>query len=347
MSKKDYENIVLISDQWLMYLRGGYSFSRAVQYTRENNLSRQAQRALKFMNEDLEAGVSVEEAIKRCQNFLPPFYINMFRLGVKRGELLKVLPLLKEYYKTKRENLIELEKKLYYPIITFVAFICLLIFSTRVFLPGLVGIFHQLDLELPLFTVNFIYAVEMFLHPAAVSFYAAAAISIFIVRRMINMPPVMDKFLLTKAPILKKFLLFRALRRYIRALQISLSSGGEITSSLNRAARISGSSFIIRRTEEIVNDINAGKSLMDSAALWLPIPDSLKPILKSGERSGQLIKTLKFTADYCQQREKELMEKLNSNLEPAAVILLAGLVALMALALLLPLWELYGGIINF
>jgi len=344
MNRKNEELIISLSGQWSMYLQGGYTLAEAIEYSGRTEMPDQAQNCLNNMLIDLEEGLGAEEAINRCRRIFPRFYINMFQLAVERGKLHEIMLMLRDYYKDRRKYRQELEKKLYYPLITLAVFVVLCLLSTNLFLPGLISVYTQMDLELPRLTRIFLRITDYIFHPALPVSGAILLSFLLFYRRGFQPPPAVDNFLLTKLPLFRGYFLHRGLRRFFVALHISLQAGGEIMVSLEQAVIISGSSYLHQRNEEVIRDLESGRSLMESLSHWLLIPDNLKPLLIGGEMSGNTLEAISFCAEYCQNQEKEILDKISINLEPAVILLLGGMAALIALALLLPLWDLYGGL---
>ena len=347
MTGKKYEEIISITERWHMYLAGGYTLAQAIRFCINDRGITKYQNCLEHMLLDLEKGLSAENAIERTRELFPDFYIQMFKMAVKKGKLVEVLSLLLKYYQQRKDYSKEIEHKLYYPLITLAVFIGICFISTVVFIPRMMAIYEQMELELPWLTNIFINLTEIVFQPIFLTIVFILLIGLIILAKKFSLTPEMDKILLCNLPFIRNFFLYKNLKSFLLALRISLSAGGEITDSLKQAAEISGSSYFKARVEEVIIDINLGKPLIPSLVKWLIIPENLQPILKGGEKSGKLVEAIDFCAEFCRKREEVFLQKVSINLEPAIILFLASLVTLLALALLMPLWDMYGNIIQF
>ena len=347
MNRKKYDDIISITERWQMYLTGGYTLAQAIEFCINDIKAKKQLNCLEYMLLDLEKGIGAENAIERCRPLFPDFYIHMFKMGVNKGKLLEILGLLQEYYQQRKNYGREIENKLYYPLITFSVFIGICFISTAVFLPRILGIFNQLDLELPWLTSKFIAITNIVFQPVFLSFMFISVLGLIVLGKKFSLTPALDKMLLNNFPFFKNFFLYKTLKSFLLALKISLSAGGEITNCLKQAAEISGSSYFKARITEVIVDINIGKPLTPSLVKWLIIPENLQYILKGGEETGKMIEAIDFCAEFCKHREEEFLQKVSINLEPAIILFLAVLVTLLSLALLMPLWDMYGNIIQF
>ncbi len=347
MKRKQLEEIIFITERWKMYLEGGYTLSRAIDYCLDDMKFSSNQNCLEYMLLDLENGIGAEFAIDRCKNFFPDFYIHMFKLAVKTGKLVEVLYLLQEYYQKREDYYKEIEHKLYYPIITFTVFLGICFTTTVVFLPRMMAIYNQMELELPWLTRQFIVITNILFQPLTLAIILLGGIGLGLYLKSLSSRPEIDKILLEKIPVVRKLFLYKTLRNFLLALKISLSAGGEITESLKYSAEICGSSYFKSRIKEVIVDINIGKPLSKSLIRWLIIPQNLQPVIKSGEDTGNIIESLDFCSEFCHNREEEFLQKFSINLEPVIILVLTVLVTILALALLMPLWDLYGSIIQF
>jgi len=86
--------------------------------------------------------------------------------------------------------------------------------------------------------------------------------------------------------------------------------------------------------------VEGGSSLARAMADTGVFPDMLVQMTATGEETGRLDEMLTRTADFYEQRVTAKVEGLSSLVEPVAIVLLGLVIALMLVALYLPIFNL-------
>jgi len=86
--------------------------------------------------------------------------------------------------------------------------------------------------------------------------------------------------------------------------------------------------------------VEGGSSLSRAMAATGVFPDMLLQMTATGEETGRLDEMLMRTADFYEQRVTAKVEGLSSLVEPVAIVLLGLVIALMLVALYLPIFNL-------
>jgi len=68
-------------------------------------------------------------------------------------------------------------------------------------------------------------------------------------------------------------------------------------------------------------------------------------MIVTGESTGQLADMMQKVSDYYQQMHKSIVNQLKSFIEPIMIIFLALMVAMIILAVIVPMFQLYNGIL--
>ena len=102
--------------------------------------------------------------------------------------------------------------------------------------------------------------------------------------------------------------------------------------------------------ERLLEHVNAGDSFSKSFAA-LPesshlLPISVQQLIVTGERSGALAEVLMKIADMYDKKASETAERLPVILEPLLLIIIGGIVAGIAFAIIVPIYKVVGNIGN-
>jgi type IV pilus assembly protein PilC len=131
-----------------------------------------------------------------------------------------------------------------------------------------------------------------------------------------------------------------AMTRYARTLGILVGSGTNILHALKVLRPVPGNRLIGRAIERVSQQVEGGASLARSMSDTGVFPDMLVQMTATGEETGRLDEMLSRTADFYEQRVTAKVEGLSSLVEPVAIVLLGLVIALMLVALYLPIFNL-------
>lgn len=127
--------------------------------------------------------------------------------------------------------------------------------------------------------------------------------------------------------------------RFARTLATLLSSGAPLVPALKTAGGAIGNTYLREHTEALAQRVSEGESLgsaMDSGWLFPPI---LTSFVATGESGGKLANSLDAAADQMTMELETRIAALTALLEPALVVFMGAMVLLIALAALLPMFE--------
>lgn len=127
--------------------------------------------------------------------------------------------------------------------------------------------------------------------------------------------------------------------RFARTLATLLASGTTLVPALKTAGGAIGNSYLRQHAEALAQKVSEGESLggaMDSSGLFPPI---LTSFVATGESGGKLADSLDAAADQMTMELETRISALTALLEPALVVFMGGMVLLIALAALLPMFE--------
>jgi general secretion pathway protein F len=149
----------------------------------------------------------------------------------------------------------------------------------------------------------------------------------------------LDKFLLS-VPILKNSLIDSDLSRFTNSLSILRSSSISIINALEISADTISNSYLRQQVKSISSKVAEGESLASSLGKIQVIPPLVTQMIENGERSGRLEEMLEKVSVYLENKFQSSTKITMNLLEPLIVVFLGLFVALIVLAILLPLIQL-------
>lgn len=285
-------------------------------------------------------GFRLSEAMARQGKAFPPLYRAMVAAGEGTGALPDILERLADLLERQQQVHSRLVTALVYPAaLALVALLVVIALMTFV-VPKVVEQFDSMGRELPWLTRAVIavselmtgwgWAIALAVAIAAVAFAQALRRPAFRLR--------VDAALL-RAPLLGRLIRDVHAARLSRTLAIMIASGLPLMEGLHVTARTVGNRVLRRATEDMAESIREGGSLSAAMRRAGVFPPTLLYMATSGENSGRLAPMLERAADYLEREFATFTAAALSLLEPAIIVAMGGLVALIVLSILLPILQ--------
>jgi type IV pilus assembly protein PilC len=143
-----------------------------------------------------------------------------------------------------------------------------------------------------------------------------------------------------RLPLFGPLIRMYAVTKFARTLGILTSSGTQILHALRVMRPVPGNKVLEQGIEYVRTQVQQGVSLSRALAESAVFPEMLVQMTATGEETGQLDNMLIRTADFYEQRVTTAVDGLSSLVEPIAIVVLGGIVAIMLVALYLPIFSL-------
>jgi type IV pilus assembly protein PilC len=187
-------------------------------------------KALERLCHDVETGFSLSQAMRKSPEFFNQFMVGSVRIGEHTGTLDTALHQCADYYETEYNYSRKLKAALIYPTFLFSASGLLVFFIFTFMIPKFVGLFVDLQVELPAttqFLVDSAYFVETYGMVTFFTLCGPAGAFAFLFYQWLKTGSGKLKFekVLLALPWYGKQVRFRMMSQYFRALGTLLSSG--------------------------------------------------------------------------------------------------------------------------
>ncbi len=286
-------------------------------------------------------GQRLSEAMRREAASFPPLYRAMIAAGEGAG----TLPLITERLAALLERQAEMRGKLigalaYPAILSLVAILVVMGLMVSV-VPRVVEQFDNVDQQLPLIT-RIVIGISAFL---ASYWWALLIIAIsggLIFWQAFKQPAFrfsVDRTVL-RLPLLGKLLRNLHAARMARTLATMVASRLPLLEGLRLTGGTIRNKVLVRANDEIVEAVRSGGSLSGAMRTSGVFPPLLVYLAASGESAGQLDLMLERAAEYLEREFDNFTSTALSLLEPLIIVAMGGVVAVIILAILLPILQL-------
>lgn len=301
--------------------------------------------------EDISAGFSLSVALTKVE-ILPPHIIALIKIGEESGRLHESLKVVVTQQSKERSFKSKIRAAMMYPVFVMAVAMVVGIGIAWFILPRLSTVFSQLNLKLPLVT-RLLMSFGAFL-----SKYGAVVVPSFIVGLILV---VFFLFIYSKTKFIGQWLLFLipGIKNLIREAELArfgyimgtlLQSGLPVLEALS-SLQDSGTLRSYGKIYQYLHaQIEEGKSFEESfkanKKIRVYIPTPIQSLISAGERSGSLARIFLNISETFEAKTELTTKNLSVILEPLLLVIVWLGVVAVALAVILPIYSLVGGLSN-
>jgi type IV pilus assembly protein PilC len=335
------EQLLNFNFQLSMMLRAGVTILDALRDVSEGEGNQAMRTVIGNLIDALSSGKTLSQAMATQPKVFDEVYLNLIQAGEQTGQLTEVLEDLTETLKWQHEMASQTRKALTYPVIVSVVITGVLFFMLGYVVPKITGLLKTMQIELPWQT-----RVLMFLSDTIVDhwdwllmgFAVIIAAGIFIAKAPGPIKAWTDKVMLG-LPIIGKVLSRIALARFSYVLAMLYAAGVTVTDALKIVEKAVGNKAMMEAVKGARLQIGKGKSLSAAFTGSPMFPPMVVSMLRVGEATGSLDKALKNVSYMYTREAREAVESLQASLQPIMTVVLGGLLALIMVFTLGPLYE--------
>ncbi|MEK7742297.1 MAG: type II secretion system F family protein [Nitrospirota bacterium] len=340
--KVNDKDIVVFTRQFSTMIDAGLPLVQALDILSTQVENKTLARVLGEVKENVEAGSTYADALKKHPRVFSELYANMVAAGEAGGILDTILNRLAAYI----EKAMKLKKKvkgaMVYPIVVSTIAVLVIAIIMIFVVPTFSKMFAQLGGTLPLPTLMII-GLSKFLAGIGGLLTGGAIVGIVVAlkqfRRTEKGTHITDKILL-KLPIFGVLLNKVAVAKFTRTLGTLVSSGVPILDGLEITAKTSGNKVIEYAIMEVRKQVTGGKTLADPLTKARVFPPMVTHMISVGETTGALDTMLNKIADFYDDEVDAAVNALTSMMEPMLMVFLGGSVGFIVIAMYLPIFKL-------
>ena len=334
----------------LEYVSGSFAAGIPLLGTLEDLPKRLRSAKFKTIIDEVRNSVSVEgksfsEALAEHPKAFPQLYVATIQAGEASGQLAFALQQLVDYVDWQESIAGSIRQATMYPIIVILAVGLLVTGLVGFVFPRILPILRMRNVELPLPT-RIIMNFSLFIHNYWLPVLILAGLLVFayvILRRNEKGRLAIDGLFL-RIPVIGQFILEVNMARVVTYLGLFYKSGVDLLQSLVLVEQLTTNRVIggvVREARELI----AGGSTIASAFGRSPlVPVIVMRSLALGEQTGRLDESLERAKMYYSREIPAGVRRVVTFIQPALIILLGGVVLLTALAIMLPILNIYNSI---
>jgi general secretion pathway protein F len=332
--------VALATRQMATLLAAGLTMEETLSACIEQSESAATQRVLAGVRGEVLGGASLSRAMARYPAVFPELYRTLVAAGEDSGKLGAVLERLADYIESRNALQRRVSLAFIYPaLVTGVSILVVAGLLTYV-VPQVVAVFENSHQTLPLLTRVLIGASAL-LRQFGLYFLAALIGALFLFRRALHGEAFRHRWhqALLRMPLIGRLTRNVNTARLTSTLAILSGSGVPLLPALNAAAGVVSNLPMRSAVDEIYKKVREGGSLSRAIAATGLFPPVMTHLVASGEKSGRLPEMLDRIANQQTQELDTRVLSMTALLEPVLILVMGGVVLLIVLAILMPIFE--------
>jgi type IV pilus assembly protein PilC len=332
-------DFLLFNQQLSALLRAGIPVLQSINLLKNRSQSSAMRDVLADVEEKIKSGVPLSDAFE-AQGMFPKIYTASLLAGERSGALDDVLARYVTYLKRSVGMSRKLRSALAYPAFLLLAATFMVLFLTLYVVPRMSDLFKGLSANKGLPTVTVI-VMSLSTFVAANFWWLLPIILIFIFATYLWLRTpggklVLHSFLL-RLPLAGNLIKQMTTAQLARSISTLLAGGITVPDSWDIASEAITNLELRRRSQAVLPMIREGRGFTEALekAVWMP--ELALDMIGIGEKSGSLREMLDEVANFYDAETEVRLEQLTTLLEPIILVIMAGVVITILLAIYMPI----------
>jgi type IV pilus assembly protein PilC len=335
------KDLQIFTRQFATLINAGIPISDSIRILSEGAHNKLLNEALVQIQTSIETGKRLSDSMAQHPRIFDSLFCNMIQAGEEAGIIDTILQRLSSYLEKNEKIKNQVRGALVMPMmITIVAFMVITGIITFV-IPKFQQFYSNSGKELPGMTQmlidlsNFI-RNKWYLMILGVLGVVSSVIYYLVTTEVKNN---FDKFIIN-APIFGQLVQKSSVARMSRTLSTLLSSGIGLIEAIDIASRTAGNFVIENALKNCREAVTIGKPFNSALLKQKEIPHMVTQMVGIGEQSGSLDSMLGKIADFYEDEVENTVKAITSLIEPIMMVVLGGIIAVILIAMYLPIFSL-------
>lgn len=327
-------------------LTAGLDFSAAFRLLIEGEGDRRTKALLEGLYAAVVRGETLAEAMRRSGAFRP-LECGVVRIGDETGRLARTLDFLRDYYRKRAAQRHMVASAVSYPVVILAVAAAVVAFMLSVVVPMFEEVYARMGGELPALTRGIIALSKAF--PA----YAAVAVSagggLYLLYRANRQREEVQRWrtaILLRLPVAGEIIRKNMQAQCCKLLDLLCAAGVPLLAGVGMLREVIGFHPYRKSFDEIERRLERGDAFAETLALFPDLYDrKLTALVRVGEQTNRLPEMLRRQGEALTEELEYAIRRMGAMLEPALILLVGILVAVILIAMYMPMFSL-GGIMG-
>lgn len=317
-------------------LQAGVPLAEAVDSMADSHTDSALGPALRHVHSKLRGGESLSAGFRSSPLSWPDYLLQLVAAGEHTGKLASALQSAASQMEYEQRVASEMRSALIYPAVLVVSGIAVTLVIFIVVVPRFANILKNNRAQVPDISV-WVLSLGVFVRDNLLWISLGIAALVAAGASALSQPEVRDRLLqrLSRVPLLGRWLLETEIGRWASMLGALLENRVPILKALELSQEGARIATMRAKLQQAAREVKGGKRFADSLAGVQLLDATGLNLVRVGERSGELAQMLRALATLHENAGRERLKRFLILLEPAAIILIGGVIGIVMVAVVL------------
>lgn len=341
------KDLIFFVTQLSTYLKSGITLVESLKILSRQYKKKSYKKIFKMIIYDLSMGESLSTAMENRGVAFPNLLITMVKSSEMTGELPEVLDDMADYYTEIEKTRKQMITAMMYPSIVFVFAISVLTFIMLYVIPKFVDIYDSMDgVEIPTLT-RVIMNTSYFVKNNIIWIGLGVVLFILLFRFMYNKNKAfrtLVQWSLMHLPVINNIIIYKEVTMFTKTFSSLLAHNVYITDSMEILSKVTQNEIYRSLIFNTVTNLARGERLSAEFDGHWAFPIPAYEMIVTGERTGQLPEMMSKVSAYYQELHQNAVTRIKTFIEPILIVFLTGMVGVIILSIVLPMFNMYQSI---
>ncbi len=330
--------------QLATYIKAGIPLIDAMRILSKQTSKPQQKRILDKVVYELVIGQTFSAALEKQGDAFPNILVNMIKTSEATGDLAGTLDEMADYFTKTERSRKQMLSALIYPAVILTMTIAALGFIIIFVVPQFIDMFSSNGAELPAITIFIINASDFLgkywwmLILGIVAFFVTYR---WIFKHNRSFRRTMQTIFM-KMPVYGNVIIYNEVANLTRTFASLLNHGVFITDSMEILTNITSNEIYKEIINRTLIGLSKGAKISETFKGEWAFPLVAYEMLVTGESTGQLALMMEKVSEHYSNLHENAVGVIKSLIEPIVIVILAGGVGFILMAIILPMFDLYG-----
>lgn len=344
------KDLIFFITQLSTYLKAGIPLVEALRILSRQFKQKKYKKIFEGLVYDLTTGENFSEAMIKQNVAFPRLLINMVKTAEMTGELPEVLDDMADYYTQTERTRKQMVTAMMYPSLVFIFAVAVITFIMMFVIPQFVGIYETMDAsEIPEFTLA-VMAVSEFIQKYIVWLLIGLFFAILLFMYLYSNVKIFRavcQWILMHVPVIGTSVIYSEVAMFTKTFSSLLSHNVFITESMEILNKITNNEIYKMLILDTITNLGKGEKISKAFEGHWAFPVPAYEMLVTGEKTGELAEMMGKVAAYYQDLHRDTVTRIKTFIEPVLTIFLTVVVGIIILAVIVPMFSLYGSIQSY
>ncbi|MFH0806482.1 MAG: type II secretion system F family protein [Candidatus Brennerbacteria bacterium] len=342
-AKMTMTDLVFMSKYLALMLKVGTGLLEAINILAEDLKKPAVRDILLEIRTTLEQGQPFYTTFAKYPRVFGGVYANLVKAGEASGDLERVFEDLTEDLTKQKDLRDRVRGALIYPVLLLIGSVLILTFLIGFALPKIADVFLEGGFEPPLFS-RIVFSVGLFFNDYGIYFVGFLLVVGAIMARLYLSSAFFRKFVFgvfSEIPIIRDVVRKIALQRFASTLSALIRAGMSITDAIEITATAVGNVALSEALMRISREgLMKGLTIGEAFKREPFFPQTVASLMSISEKAGHLDEVLGTLSDFYTKEIDASVKSLVSFLEPLLLVLIGAIIGVIALAIIVPIYQL-------